>query len=110
MTFRQPSAIATRKTNSHFSDATTRKTSAVALSGEATPGVTVTVDLQRVQWNSVRTATGNGFYSWETKRKEIPAGTWTVTSEAQPVSLHVPITDGGEYVLIARASDARGRS
>ncbi len=83
---------------------------AVGLNGEAAPGVTVTVDLHRIQWNSVRSATGNGFYTWETKRKEIPAGTWTITSEWQPVPLHVPLNDGGEYVLIARASDAQGRS
>ena len=83
---------------------------AAALNGDATPGVSVTVELHRIQWNSVRTSTGNGFYNWDTKRKEIPAGTWTITTEAQPVPLHVPMTDGGEYVLIARASDAQGRS
>ncbi len=83
---------------------------AAALNGEPATGVTVTVDLHRIQWNSVRTSTGNGFYNWDTKRKEVPAGTWTITTAAQPVPLHVPMTEGGEYVLIARASDAQGRS
>ena len=35
-----------------------------------------------MQWISVRRAEGNGFYSWETQRKEVPAGEWT--SRAAP--------------------------
>ncbi|HUJ14908.1 MAG TPA: MG2 domain-containing protein [Thermoanaerobaculia bacterium] len=83
---------------------------AAALDGSAAPGVSVTVDLHRIQWNSVRQATGNGFYDWETTRKEVPAGTWTVTTTSEPQPLHVPIGEGGEYVLIAHATDAQGRS
>ena len=83
---------------------------AVALDGTATAGVPVTIDLHRIQWNSVRQATGNGFYTWETTRKDVPSGSWTVTTQSEPVPLHVPLDSGGQYVLIARASDVDGRS
>ena len=53
---------------------------AVAPNGAATPGVTVQVTLTQIQWNSVRRAEGNGFYTWETERKEVAAGSWTVTT------------------------------
>ncbi|HJT16383.1 MAG TPA: MG2 domain-containing protein, partial [Thermoanaerobaculia bacterium] len=83
---------------------------AAALDGSAAAGVNVTVDLHRIQWNSVRQATGNGFYNWETTRKEVPAGSWAATTTSQPQPLHVPIPEGGEYVLIAHASDAQGHT
>ena len=83
---------------------------AVALDGTATAGVSVSIDLHRIQWNSVREATGNGFYNWQTERKELPAGHWDVTTQTTPTPLHVPLGEGGEYLLIATAKDADGRS
>ena len=83
---------------------------AAALDGTTATGVSVAVDLHRIQWNSVRQAAGNGFYNWETTRKEVPAGTWTITTQSEPQALHVPLAEGGEYVLIAHASDAQGHS
>ena len=83
---------------------------AAALDGTATAGVSVSVDLHRIQWNSVREAAGNGFYNWSTERKELPAGHWDVTTQAAPVPLHVPLGEGGEYLVIATAKDAEGRS
>jgi uncharacterized protein YfaS (alpha-2-macroglobulin family) len=82
---------------------------AAALDGTATAGVAVSIDLHRIQWNSVREATGNGFYNWQTKREELPAGHWNVTTQTTPVPLHVPLGDGGQYLLIATAKDAEGR-
>jgi uncharacterized protein YfaS (alpha-2-macroglobulin family) len=81
---------------------------AAALDGTAASGVSIIVDLHRIQWNSVRQAAGNGFYNWESTRKEVPSGTWTITSQAEPQPLHIPIPDGGEYVLIAHAEDGQG--
>ncbi|MDP9360435.1 MAG: MG2 domain-containing protein, partial [Acidobacteriota bacterium] len=83
---------------------------AVALDGTATAGVSVSIDLHRIQWNSVREATGNGFYNWQSERKELPAGHWDVTTQTTPVPLHVPLGEGGQYLLIATAKDADGRS
>jgi uncharacterized protein YfaS (alpha-2-macroglobulin family) len=83
---------------------------AVALDGTATAGVKVVVDLQRIQWNSVRESIGNGFYSWHSEKKEIPSGHWEVTTLATPAPLHMPLTDGGSYVVTATATDAEGRS
>ena len=83
---------------------------AAALDGLATPGVKVKVELKRMQWASVRQSEGGGFYEWSSERKEIDAGEWTVETKATPVPLHIPITEGGEYLLIATASDGEGRS
>jgi uncharacterized protein YfaS (alpha-2-macroglobulin family) len=68
------------------------------------------VTLQQVQWNSVRRAESGGFYTWDTERRVIDAGSWTVTSAADPVPLSVPIPSGGSFVLTARAQDPDGRS
>jgi uncharacterized protein YfaS (alpha-2-macroglobulin family) len=81
---------------------------AAALDGTLAPNVTVTLDLTEIQWNSVRRAEGNGFYTWDTERKEVPAGSFTVTTAAQPAPLHIPLAKGGEYRLIATAKDAAG--
>ncbi len=83
---------------------------AVDLDGHPVAGVTTTVSLFRVQWNSVRRAEGDGFYTWDTERIEIPAGQWTVTTADTPVPLAVPLSEGGSYVLRATARDRDGRS
>ncbi len=101
------------KTPSYFSDAAKGIDTAlvaVALNGTATADVKVSIDLHRIQWNSVREAAGHGFYNWTSERKELPAGHWDVTTQAAPVPLHVPLNEGGEYLIIATAKDAEGRS
>jgi hypothetical protein len=70
----------------------------------------VHVTLARVQWHSVRRAEGGGFYTWETERKEVAAGSWDVTTAEGPVSLHLPLEEGGYYVVRAGARDPEGRS
>ncbi|MEO5894319.1 MAG: MG2 domain-containing protein, partial [Vicinamibacterales bacterium] len=82
---------------------------AVALDGTAAAGVPVEVTLTQIQWNSVRRAEGNGFYTWDTEKKEVPAGKWTVTSAADPVPLNVPFANGGYFVLEATGKGADGR-
>src|SRR4029079_18827568 len=74
----------------------------VGLDGKPVPGVAVDVTLTQVQWNSVRRAEGNGFYTWETERKDVPAGTWHVTSGAAPVALQVPLRDSRAFTLSTR--------
>jgi alpha-2-macroglobulin len=83
---------------------------AAGLDGLAVNGVNVKVELKRIQWTSARQAEGDGFYDWQSERKEVEAGHWTVTTKTEPVPLHIPIAEGGEYVLIARAEDGQGRS
>ena len=82
---------------------------AVAIDGLATPGVDVKVSLKRIQWASVRQSEGDGFYAWQSERKELEAGEWTVKTQATPVPLHIPITEGGEFLIVARAEDGKGR-
>jgi len=82
---------------------------AVGLDGTIAPGVPVTVELTRIQWNSVRRAEGGGFYTWETEEVRTPAGRWTITTADTPVPLHVPVGEGGSYILSAVATDAEGR-
>lgn len=83
---------------------------AADLAGRAVPGRPIAVALIKIQWNSVRTAQGGGFYEWESTRTEVPSGTWTVTTGAEPVTLEVPIKEGGYYILRATAQDAEGRT
>ena len=83
---------------------------AAGLDGLAVGGVKVKVELKRLQWTSVRASEGEGFYNWESEKKEVEAGEWTVTTKPEPVPLHIPITEGGEYLLIATADDGKGRS
>ena len=82
---------------------------AVTPDGRVTSGVPVKVTLTQIQWNSVRRAEGNGFYTWETHRNEVEQGTWTVTTAEEPVPLSIPLASGGSFVLKATASDAEGR-
>ncbi|HEV7503060.1 MAG TPA: MG2 domain-containing protein, partial [Vicinamibacteria bacterium] len=83
---------------------------AVDLAGKPAAGVPVTVVLTQVQWHSVRRAEGQGFYTWETERKETEAGRWQVTTTPTPAPLHVPVETGGYFVLRATAQDAEGRA
>lgn len=83
---------------------------AVGLDGLAVGGVKVNVQLKRLQWTSVRQAEGDSFYEWDSERKEIAAGEWDITTKTAPVPLNIPIPEGGEYLLIARAEDGEGRS
>ena len=82
---------------------------AVAPDGQAVAGVTVTVTLTQIQWTSVRRAEGNGFYTWDSERKEIEAGSWTITTGAEPVPLGVPLPNGGYFILKATARDTNKR-
>ena len=83
---------------------------AVAPDGKPVAGVKVDLTLVEVQWHSVRRAEGNGFYTWETERKEIEAGHYSVTTAADPVPLAVPLKAGGSFVLHAIAHDGPYRS
>ena len=73
---RRPPCSSSRRTGS--------KTELVAVGLDGTPvaGVPVDVTLTQIQWTSVRRAEGNGFYTWDTERKEVPAGQWHVTTGA----------------------------
>ncbi|HXE79584.1 MAG TPA: MG2 domain-containing protein [Vicinamibacterales bacterium] len=83
------------------------KTEVVAVrpDGTVAPGVPVTVSLTQVQWTSVRRSEGGGFYTWDTERKEIPAGEWTVRTGAEPVPLEIPLPAGGYFLLVATARE-----
>ncbi|MBK5258401.1 MAG: Ig-like domain-containing protein [Thermoanaerobaculia bacterium] len=83
---------------------------AAGVDGLGVAGVRVQVSLLKVQYNSVRRASGNGFYEWETERKDVPSGEWTITTQSQPVPLRIPIAEGGQYRLIATANDGDGRT
>ncbi|MEO8071247.1 MAG: alpha-2-macroglobulin family protein, partial [Acidobacteriota bacterium] len=83
---------------------------AVDLRGNPVAGVAVTLTLTRVQWNSVRRAEGGGFYSWDSEEVKVPAGEWPVTSATAPVSVQIPVPEGGYYKLTAVARDAEGHT
>ncbi len=79
---------------------------AVAPDGRPVAGVPVEVKLTLVQWHSVRRAEGNGFYTWESERKDVDAGSWTVTTSTQPVPLEAKLPQGGYFILEAIAREA----
>lgn len=83
---------------------------AVDLKGQAVAGVPITLSLVHVQWNSVRHAEGNGYYSWDSERVETKVRDWNLTSAATPVHVDIPVSDGGFYELRAIAKDAAGHS
>lgn len=83
---------------------------AAGLNGATVPGVTIKVELLRVQFTSVRRAEGQGFYTWETERKEIPAGDWTITTTSAGLPLTMATPEGGMYELRATATDSAGRT
>src|SRR5262249_38538631 len=82
---------------------------AVGLDGAPVPGVAIDVTLTQIQWESVRRAEGNGFYTWETEKREVPAGAWRGTSAAAAVPVTAARDAGGYYVLEARADAGQGR-
>jgi alpha-2-macroglobulin len=87
-------------------------TAIVAVSADGTPvaGLKVDVSLVEVQWHSVRRAEGNGFYTWDTERKEVDAGHFSVTTTTDPVPLSIPLKNGGAYLLRATAADGTYKS
>ena len=88
------------------------RTEIVAVGLDAIPvaGVPVQVKLTQIQWQSVRRAEGNGFYTWDTERKEVPAGSWNVTTGAEPTALAIPFANGGYFLLEAKGIGADGRT
>ena len=74
---------------------------AVGLDGVPVAGVPVELKLTQIQWQSVRRSEGGGFYTWDTKRVEIPIGAWTVTTGAAPIPFDATLPNGGNFVLTA---------
>ena len=77
--------------------------------GAPVPDTTITVTLKHVQWISTRRSEGSGFYTWDTAEKVTDVGAWTAKSSAEPVTLSIPLTEGGYFRLRAEARDADGR-
>ncbi len=106
---RGTSGFAARRTFFEQKSGLNTEVVAVAPDGQAVAGVTVTVTLTQIQWTSVRRAEGNGFYTWDSERKEIAAGSWTITTGAEPVPLGVTLPNGGYFILKATARDTNKR-
>ena len=81
---------------------------AVRLDGTARAGVPMDVTLTQVQWTSVRRAEGNGFYTWETQRREVPSGILEGDERRRAGGARHPVPTGGYYVLEARGARRRG--
>jgi uncharacterized protein YfaS (alpha-2-macroglobulin family) len=97
---------------SYFLDQKTGlKTEVVTVRTDGAPvsGIAVDVTLTQVQWTSVRRAEGNGFYTWDTQRRDVNAGSWSVTTGAEPVPLDIAFQNGGYYILEARTREDEGR-
>jgi uncharacterized protein YfaS (alpha-2-macroglobulin family) len=77
--------------------------------GAYVPETDIAVTVQHVQWISTRRAEGSGFYTWDTEEKVTDVGTWRATSGSEPVTLALPLKEGGYFKLRAEARDAEGR-
>ena len=64
--------------------------------------------LHQIQWQSVRRAEGGGFYTWETERKEVAAGSWEVTT-AVPARDAPPAAPARRVLRSARERPRCGR-
>jgi hypothetical protein len=79
--------------------------------GALVPGVGVQLKLRQIQWNSVRRAEGQGFYTWETTRTTNEISSWTVTTAANPVAVGDSVADRRfSSSSSAVAKDAEGHS
>jgi uncharacterized protein YfaS (alpha-2-macroglobulin family) len=100
---RRPSYFVDRKTGLQTAVVT------VTPDGQVATGVSVELTLTQIQWVSVRRSEGNGFYTWDSERKEVPSGSWTITTTAEPVPLNAALSNGGYFILQARARDTNNR-
>lgn len=82
---------------------------AVRTNGAIAAGVPVELTLTQVQWHSVRRSEGGGFYTWETERRLIPAGSWQITTAQEPIPFEVPLDNGGYFILEAKGVGEDGR-
>jgi uncharacterized protein YfaS (alpha-2-macroglobulin family) len=107
-----PWYIGVRRPSSYFLDVKNGFTTefiVANLAGQPVAGIPLEVKLTQVQWQSVRRAEGNGFYTWDSRRVEVPAGEWTLTSMTDPVGLAIPFKSGGYYVLEVTGRDGDER-
>ena len=106
-----PYYVGIRRPSYFIEQKTGLKTEVVAagIDGQVAAGVPVDVTLTQVQWTSVRRAEGNGFYTWDTERKDIEAGKWSVTTAGAPVPVDISFKQGGYYILEARSREDDGR-
>jgi uncharacterized protein YfaS (alpha-2-macroglobulin family) len=74
---------------------------AVGLDGVPVAGIPVELKLTQIQWRSVRRSEGGGFYTWDTTKTEIPIGSWTITTAAEPIPFEAALPNGGNFVLTA---------
>jgi len=107
-----PFYVGIRRPPSYFVDQKSGyRTQVVAPGLDGTPvaGVPVELTLTQIQWNSVRRAQGNGFYTWESERRVVPVRSWRVTTAAEPVPVDIELPGGGYFVLRARGEAPDGR-
>lgn len=71
----------------------------------------VTVELVRLQWNSVREVGADGRLRWRSERTETVVRSASVTTEpGQASRLHMTVPAGGQYRLRATSQDVRGNA
>ena len=74
---------------------------AVARPGKPSPACRSTVKLTQMQWNSVRRAEGNGFYTWDTEQGSRRAGGVDGHHGRRTGAARAPLPNGGYFVLEA---------
>ncbi|HEU4403590.1 MAG TPA: MG2 domain-containing protein, partial [Candidatus Polarisedimenticolia bacterium] len=85
-------------------------TQLIALSpkGEVVGDVKVRLSLVRRHWESVRRREVSGRYVFESRQVTQEIADHKIDTGNDPVAAHFDLSEGGEYVLIAKATDPRG--
>lgn len=82
---------------------------AVDPGGRAVGEQAVEVALVREQWNSVREVGTDGILRWKSERTEETLATQRVTTVAgKALRLHMPVEEGGSYLVRVSGRDVRG--
>ncbi|MBI3203583.1 MAG: Ig-like domain-containing protein [Myxococcales bacterium] len=80
---------------------------ALSAKGQRLPGKKVDVELVRRKWTLARQEVGGGRYHSESKAVDSVAGACSVVTGAEPASCSIDVSEGGYYLLRARAVDER---
>jgi hypothetical protein len=79
--------------------------------GASVGGKSVTVELVREEWNSVREVGADGRLRWRSERTETVVARQAITTErGSATRLRMPVEQGGRYLVRATGRDVRGNT
>ncbi|MFZ4577722.1 MAG: Ig-like domain-containing protein [Myxococcota bacterium] len=89
---------------------TTVRLIAVDPNGLAVAGSQLQATLLRREWRTVRVKSMGDEYMWQTNAVDVPSGSCTVASAAEPVACTLTPAASGYHMLVVTAKDKQGRT